>query len=147
MRAVFLDVCVFVSAAKGSEPCTEVVELSLGRGEIELVTNWVLVNELMRISTELKAEDEKSYRILKGIVEEFVSRSYTVDPEASTVKMCYERLPEGEFAGAVHAATCVEANAVMVTRDKRLLDLRDTGLIDAYNPWEFLEALEEWLEE
>jgi predicted nucleic acid-binding protein len=75
LRPVFLDVSVFVSAAKGSEPRAEVVERSLGCGEIELVTNWTLVNELTRISTELKVEDEKSYRILR-IMEELVSKSW-----------------------------------------------------------------------
>ncbi|WP_456482176.1 type II toxin-antitoxin system VapC family toxin [Methanopyrus sp.] len=143
MRPVFLDVSVFVSAIKGSETCVEIVERTLGRDEVELVTNWILVNELMRMSVELKTGNGKCYRLLKGMVEEFVRRSYTVDPERSTVRMCYERLPDGEYASAVHAATCVEANAVMVTRNKSLLDLREAGLIEAYNPREFLEMLKE----
>ncbi len=66
--------------------------------EVKLVTSWVLVNELMRLSVGFRVWDGRGYRMLRGLVGEFVRRFYTVDPDEDTVRVCYERLSEGSWA-------------------------------------------------
>jgi len=48
-------------------------------------------------------------------------RVIIVNPSNEEIKVCRQYFPENEVADAVHAATCLKTNAVLITNDKHLM--------------------------
>jgi predicted nucleic acid-binding protein len=46
---------------------------------------------------------------------------------------CKPYFPENQYADVVHAATCLETGAVMITNDAHFKRINESGLIEVWN--------------
>ena len=65
-------------------------------------------------------------------------RSILVDPSIDALLACRKFFPESEFADIVHAATCLETGAVLISNDAHFDKIKDSGLIEV---WSISEAI------
>ncbi|MBN1323877.1 MAG: hypothetical protein JW986_07780 [Methanotrichaceae archaeon] len=55
-------------------------------------------------------------------------RSILVDPSIDSLLACRKLFPESEFADIVHAATCLETGAVLISNDAHFDEIKEAGL-------------------
>ncbi|WP_456477699.1 PIN domain-containing protein [Geoglobus ahangari] len=68
-------------------------------------------------------------------------RVIIVNPSDGEIKVCRQYFPENEVADAVHAATCLKTNAVLITNDKHFDPIKKAGLIEVWNTSEAISRI------
>jgi predicted nucleic acid-binding protein len=132
---VLPDTNLFISAAKsGITKSTALIFKLCFDESIELVGNSVLLEEYERY-IELTG---KSGRILLEIIR---NRMMIVEPDRESIELCRPYIPEGEYADLYHAATCLKADATLITNDRDFEKIREAGLIRVWNISEAIENL------
>jgi predicted nucleic acid-binding protein len=48
-------------------------------------------------------------------------------------RVCRPFFPESEFADIVHAATCLEAEAILISNDAHFNEIKKSALIEVWN--------------
>lgn len=125
-----IDTNVFIAAVKkGWTKTTELVLHLLSNQEFVLVANDVLLAEYERYAKELYAE---------SFLEFLKLRVKIINPSDEEVEVCRRYFPESEIADAVHAATCLKANAVLITNDKHFDPIKKAGIIEV---WDIYKAI------
>ena len=85
---------------------------------------------------ELLNEYEKYIHKFLGVSPLFVllrNRITLVDPSIDSLMSCKPYFPESQYADVVHAATCLETAAVMITNDAHFKMINESGLIVVWN--------------
>ena len=93
------------------------------------------------VNEELLFEYEKYINKILGVPHLFLliqRRSILIDPSIDSLLICRRFLPESEFADAVHAATCFEAGAILISNDAHFDKIRESELIEV---WKISEAI------
>jgi len=101
--------------------------------ELELFGNLWLFDEYKRLAEELSSETSDlilgqltgKMREVTGIGDQAVAR-------------CRPYIPEREAADIMHAATCFQAKAVLITNDRDFDEIRESGVIEV---WSISEAI------
>jgi len=120
-----IDTNVFIAAVKkGWTKTTELVLHLLSNPEFVLVANDVLLAEYERYAKAFDAENFLEFMRLRVTI---------INPSDDEIRMCRQYFPESEVADAVHAATCLKTNAVLITDDKHFDLIRKAGLIEVWN--------------
>ena len=99
---------------------------------MELFGNSILADEYKRLAEEL---DSESASLILG---QLAGRVKMVDVERAALLLCKAHLPEGESADVMHAATSLQATAILITNDKDFDEIRRSGLIEV---WSITEAI------
>lgn len=140
-----LDTNVFIAAFKSGYTKTTCLILKLlTDSSIELIVNSVLLEEykswLNKLSSKLpniKVQAETLYSLI-------VSKAVSVEPDRNHIEECKPFIPEGEYADLYHAATCLKANAILITNDKDFDRIARTSIIEV---WSITKAIKELLKE
>lgn len=128
-----IDSNLFIAAVKSGWTKSSELLSTLLDGSTELVANKALLAEYEKYAQQLEAEYIFFY--LK-------SRIILIDVSEEKVQECRPFFPESQFSDAVHAATCLQSGAVLITNDKHFDNIKDVGLISV---WTISEAIKNLL--
>jgi len=137
--SVLLDTNVFVSAVKNPARETATFRLIanlLGREEVRLVGNDVLAGEYLRYAQLFPSPTAAA--IASAILE----RMETVRVEERFLAACAPYFGPGHASDRVHAATCLQTGAVLVSNDRDFEAIRKAGLVEVAT---IKDALERWV--
>jgi predicted nucleic acid-binding protein len=98
--------------------------------EIELIANDVLLGEYSRFAVKLG--ESELFELIQNVV-------VVVNPSEEYVKECKQYFPKNELADAVHAATCLQYDAVLISNDKHYDKIRNMKIIEI---WKISDAIE-----
>ena len=102
----------------------------------DLLFTIILSDAELYGNLELLNEYEKYIHKFLGVYPLFVllrNRIALVDPGIDSLMSCKPYFPESQYADVVHAATCLETGAVMITNDVHFNRINDSGLIKVWN--------------
>ncbi len=117
-----IDTNVFIAAVKkGWTKTTELVLHLLLNLEFVLMANDVLLAEYEKYAKAFYAENFLEFMELRVII---------ANPPDEEIKVCMQYFPENEVGDAVHAATCLKTNAILITNDKHFDPIKKAGLIE-----------------
>jgi len=74
------------------------------------------------VNDELLIEYEKYIHKALGFYHLYMllqNRTHLIDPSHKNLEICRRFFPEGQYADIVHAATCLETGAIMITNDNQ----------------------------
>lgn len=107
----------------------------------DLLFTLLLSDTQIFVNKELLFEYEKYINKILGMPHLFLPiqrRSILIDPSMDSLRACRPFFPENEFADAVHAATCIEAEAILISNDAHFDEIRESGLIEV---WKISKAI------
>ncbi len=127
-----VDTNVFVAAVKpfsrlGHKASTRSLALLIrfiADAQLQLFGNPVLVHEYRRLGEELKSETSTL------ILEQLIAKMDTAEVKEEDLARARRYLPEIEVADVVHAATCLQSGAVLITNDRDFDRIRGSGIIE-----------------
>jgi predicted nucleic acid-binding protein len=125
-RAILLDANVFVAAIKRPSRETHTYRLMvhlLEQGRVRLVGNILLAQEYVRYAEAFPSPTAAA------LAAALVRGMDIVQVEDRFVLACSPHFPEGKMADCVHAATCLQTDAVLVSNDRDFKSVADAGLI------------------
>lgn len=102
---------------------------------IELVAGTPLLIELEEIGHIFRQP------LPKEVYNALLNKTRRIDPSPESVQACKPYFPGTEASDMVHAATCLEAEATLITNDRHFDRIRDAGLIRVWNIQEAIEKL------
>jgi predicted nucleic acid-binding protein len=148
LRRFVVDTNVFVAAIKpllgsrrGASSGTSSLALLLrliNDDELELFANLWLLDEYRRLARELRS------RTSDLILGELIARMHEAELEEEMVARCRPYLPEHEGADVLHAATCLQSGAVLITNDRDFDKIREAGVIEVWSIGEAIKRLSTW---
>ena len=129
-RTFLLDTNVFVAAVKHPRRETATLRFLLAlleREDLRLVGNAFWVEEMVRYAEEFHSETAA------WLVGALLGRTRVARVERNFVTVCatYVRTPDA--ADVLHAATCLQERAVLVSNDKHFDRIRDEGVIEVWS--------------
>ncbi|HUV55528.1 MAG TPA: PIN domain-containing protein [Candidatus Krumholzibacteriaceae bacterium] len=130
-----LDNNVFVAAIKSprKEPGSLRLILEIIRDEdMTLVGNKFLLEEMARYA---EVFGSPTAMLLLGAL---VSKMSVIDVEERYIRICKEFMGTADPVDVVHAATCLQGDAVLVSNDKHFDRIRDEGVITV---WDITRAM------
>jgi len=98
------------------------------------------------VNDELLLEYERYIHRVLGLCHLYLlisNRAQRIDPSRQSLDVCRPFFPESQYADIVHAATCLEAGATIVTNDAHFKKIQEAGLIEV---WSISEAMREILD-
>jgi predicted nucleic acid-binding protein len=126
IRAYLLDTNVFVSAIKDPLRQTATLRLILRLIEdshIGLVGNDLLVEEMARYAELLRSETAAT------ILDALISKMIIVDVQEKFIKICWSYMETVDLADVLHAATCLQTDATLISNDRHFDRIRKEGII------------------
>jgi predicted nucleic acid-binding protein len=142
-RRFVVDANVFVSAIKPFSRRSRTARTGTGSlallmrlitdTELELFGNLWLLDEYKRLGEELNSETSG---LILGQLTRKMREVIEIGEEA--VARCRPYLPEQEAADILHAATCLQSKAILITNDKDFDRIKESGLIEV---WGISEAI------
>lgn len=102
----------------------------------DLLFTLLLSDATIFVDKELLFEYEKYINRILGLPHLFLliqKRSVLIDPSADALSVCRPFFPESEFADTVHAATCLEAEAVLISNDAHFNEIKKSSLVEVWN--------------
>ncbi len=141
-RRFVVDTNLFVAAIRpfselGHRGSTDTSSLALLlrliNDELELFADLWLSDEYKRLAEELNSETAE---LVLGQLTKKMREVAELGKE--TIARCRPYLPEEEAADVLHAATCLQSGAVLVTNDRDFDKIRDSGIIEV---WSISEAI------
>jgi predicted nucleic acid-binding protein len=134
---IFLvDTNVFISAIKDPKKQTSSLSLILhliGEPSIGLVGNDMLVEEMLRYAELLRSETAAT------ILYALISKTEIVRVRENYIKVCKSYIETQEKADIIHAGTCLQTGAILVSNDRDFNKIRDEGVIKV---WSITEAIQ-----
>jgi len=141
MQQFLVDANVFVAAIKNPGKKANTLDLVLeliSNDGIHLVGNDLLLLEFEKYSERFKSETAsrllKQLRVKMTLVE--LDENYIIN--------CSKYFPKNEIVDIVHAATCLQENAILITNDKHFDKISKNKIIDV---WSINKAIENLLSE
>lgn len=134
-RTVLLDTNVFVAAIKNRHRETRTLRLLLElieRDDVELVGNVFWVEEMLRYAEEFHSETAT------WLIGALLERTRIVPVASNYVTICARYLATPDPADILHAATCLQEQATLVSNDKHFDRIRDAGVLDV---WDISKAI------
>lgn len=104
--------------------------------DFELKGNSILVQEYKQFAQELQSETSRL--IIRQLIEKMKLIHFTIE----SINECKLFLPPTESADIVHAATCLQSGATLITNDKDFNGIKRSGKIKV---WSISEAIQKLL--
>jgi len=133
IQRFLVDTNLFISAIKKWAKSTDLLIYLLTDPEIELIANDVLLGEYSKFASELHTPE--LFELIHSVV-------IIDNPSEENVLDCKQYFPKNQMADAVHAATCLQSNAVLISNDKHFDKMREMKIIEV---WKISEAIEKLL--
>ena len=130
-----LDTNLFISAIKDPRRQTGALRLILhiiGEPGIDLVGNDLLVEEMARYAELLRSETAAT------LLCALIAKIEIVKVQENYLKICKSYIETPDKADILHAATCLQTNAVLISNDHHFNRIRDEGIIKV---WSITEAI------
>jgi len=119
-----LDNTVFIAAVKrGWTKSTELIYYLLD-SPAELFANELLIFEYEKYAKTLGAYELLDY-LKKAVIQ--------VNPSQEEIDACAAFFPESELSDIVHAATCLYADAVLITNDNHFNKIKKAEIIEVWS--------------
>lgn len=126
------DTNLFIAAIKKRAMSTDLLILLLTDPEIKIIANDVLLDEYRRFALRLDVWD--FFEFIQGVVD-------VVNPTEESIMKCKTYFSENEVADTVHAATCIDFDAVLISNDKHFDKIKNMKIIKVWNINEAIEKL------
>ena len=130
IRTLLLDTNVFVAAVKHPRRETASLRLILGllrRDEVRLVGNVYWIEELLRYAEEFHSETAA------WLISALLDRTRIVEVTANFVRISARYVRTPDLADVVHAATCLQERAILVSNDRHFDRIRDAGVLEVWS--------------
>jgi predicted nucleic acid-binding protein len=137
--AVLLDANAFVAAIKNlsrETPTYRLLVYLLEREDIRLVGNILLAKEYLRYAEVFPSPTAAALAVA------LAQRMDVVPVEDRFILACSPYFPAGGGTDCVHAATCLQTGAVLVSNDKDFEPIAKAGLV---HRWTVTDAIRRWL--
>jgi len=134
-RTFLLDTNVFVAAVKhptGESATLRLLLDVLRRGDIALVGNDLWLEEMLRYAEAFRSETASQ------LVAALVQKTRFVRVDASFRAVCRRFMTTPDPADVLHAATCLQERAVLVTNDRHFDRIREEGIVEV---WDITKAI------
>jgi len=128
-----VDTNLFIAAIKKQAKSTDLLLYLLSNLEIELIANDALLGEYSKFALKLGASD--FFELLFNIVVVF-------NPSEEFVMECKQYFPKNKIADVVHAATCLQYDAILISNDKHFDKISNMKMIEV---WKISDAIEKFL--
>ena len=124
-RSFLVDTNVFISAFKsGRTKTTELFIKLIEDDDIELIDNVILLEEYEKYAERLGPCSQQFFQIIKD-------NSRSVRPGKEAICKCRPFF-NGSEADMIHAATCLQEGAILLTNDKDFDNIRESGIIEVW---------------
>jgi len=70
-----------------------------------------------------------------------VRKAILIEPDSLHIEQCKPFIPKNEYADLYHAATCLKANAILITNDKDFDKVAKAGIIEVWNITKVIKEL------
>ncbi len=130
IRTFLLDTNVFVAAVKHPRRETATLRILLAlleREDTRLVGNPFWVEEMLRCAEDFHSETAA------WLVGALLDRTRVVRVERNFVTVCARYVTTPDEADILHAATCLQERAVLVSNDRHFDRIRDEGVIEVWS--------------
>jgi len=137
-RTFLLDTNVFLAAVKDPRRETATLRLLLdvlARDDVELVGNDLWVEEMVRYAEEFRSETAS------WLVGALVGKARLVSVDANFRAICRRYVTEPNPADVLHAATCLQERAILVSNDRHFDRIRREGVVAVWTISEAIRAL------
>lgn len=107
----------------------------------DLLFSILLSDATLFVDVELLFEYEKYINKIIGLPHLFLllkRRARLANPSNDSLFACKQFFPENQYADVVHAATCLEEGAILITNDGHFKEIKESGLIEV---WSISEAI------
>ncbi len=101
-----------------------------------LLMTLLLSDADLFVNNELLIEYEKYVHRVLGLDHLYLliqNRALLVDPPQKSLETCRPFFPDDQYADIVHAATCLETGATIITNDAHFRKIQEAGLIEVWN--------------
>ena len=129
-RTFLLDTNVFVAAVKhptGESATLRLLLDVLRRGDIALVGNDLWLEEMLRYAEAFRSETASQ------LIAALVQKTRFVRVDASFRAVCRRFMTTPDPADVLHAATCLQERAVLVTNDRHFDRIREEGIVEVWD--------------
>lgn len=133
-----LDTNLLISALKEPRRQTDTLRLILKIIEepsISLVGNDLLVEEMARYAELLGSETAAI------LLHALIAKMEILPIQENYRTICKSYIDTPDKADVLHAATCLQTNAVLITNDHHFNRIRDEGIIRVWNTTETIRKL------
>ncbi len=133
-----LDTNIFISAIKNPRRQTNSLRLILNIIEepsISLVGNDLLVEEMVRYAELLRSETAAI------LLYALIAKMKIVNIQENYLKICKLYIETPNKADILHAATCLQTNAVLISHDHHFDKIRDEKIIKVWSSKEAIDKL------
>jgi len=138
-RIFLLDTNVFVSAIKRSDRQTATLGLILNLIEMEdvkLVGNDLLAEEMVRYAEEFRSETAS------WLIGALLRKTRFVQVKKSFRAVCRRYVKTPDPGDLLHAATCLQESAVLISNDKHYSQIAEAGIVEV---WTVAEAISHFI--
>ncbi len=128
-QTFLLDTNVFVSAIKrpGRETAALGLILHLIESEdVELVGNDLLAEEMVRYAEEFRSETAS------WLIGALLKKTRFVQVKRSFHAACRRYIRTPDPADLLHAATCLQESAVLISNDKHFSRIAEAGIVEVW---------------
>jgi len=130
IQTFLLDTNVFISAIKKPEKQTNTLRLIIkiiDDHDLKLVGNYLLAHEMLRYAELLKSETAATLLVA------LLSKMEIVSVAKNYRKICKAYIKTPYKADIMHAATCLQTGAILITNDRHFDKIRGEGIIEVWN--------------
>ena len=134
-----LDTNIFISAIKNPRRQTNTLRLVLHIIEepsISLIGNSLLIEEMVRYAELLRSETAAI------LLYALIAKMKIVNIQENYLKICKLYIETPDKADILHAATCLQTNAVLISNDHHFDRVRNEKIIKV---WSSKEAIDKFL--
>lgn len=138
-RTFLLDSNVFIAAIKDPRKQTETLKLLLRiieDSDIKLVADELLVEEMLRYAELLHSQTATT------IVAALIWKTRIVRVPENVRKICKTYIETPDKADILHAATCLQTGATLITNDRHFDRIRKQRIIEVWTITEAINALQ-----
>lgn len=130
-----IDTNVFVAAVKSPRKERKTLQLivsMIDRKDIKIVGNHLLVMEMFRYAEGYESKTSMD------LVGKLLGKMESVQVGRNLKRVCKDYFDTPRKADILHAATCLKADAILITNDRDFDRVRDEGIIKV---WSTAEAI------
>jgi len=127
-----LDNTIFIAAVKRKWTKSTELIYNLLDCPAELFANELLIFEYEKYAKALGTYELLNY-MKKSVIQ--------VNPSQEEIDACAPFFPESELADIVHAATCLYADAILITNDNHFNKIKNSGLVEVWSNTKAIKIL------
>lgn len=129
IRQFLVDINLFIAAIKNPKKDTTSLKLLLAL--IDDTSIVLMGNEFLIMEMEKYAQVFKSERGSE-ILQKLIDKMEIIDVNEKFLRLCKSYFPEDELIDMYHAATCLQADSILITNDRHFDKINDDKIIEVW---------------